>query len=281
MSAHLKIAKDQVTLYELSKAANEASSATVDFYNASLTTEEDSTEVFRQLGDSLRILTSATNGVNDTARLIASNSSIDPTLSLNSLVLPDQVLPSQATQPQQHQHHQQQLQHQQQQQQSSSTEQEKPAKKKVEKDPNAPKKPLTVFFAYSAYIRQALREERSSKGLPALSSTEITQEISKKWNELGELEKEKWKEAYNEELETYQRVKEKYLEDKRNGIAPIITGPNPAPVPIPSYLLKDKSKKRDHDGSSEKKDKKKKSKKRKSGIPEGVSTNPGDLSLHV
>lgn len=140
---------------------------------------------------------------------------------------------------------------------------------------------MTVFFAYSAYVRQALREDRLAKGLPALSSTEITQEISKKWNELGEAEKEKWKEAYNEELEQYHVTKERYLEAKRNGEAPIITGPNPAPVPIPAYLLKNShdksnhaSKKRDYD-SSEKKDKKKKSKKRKSTAPDATDLSIG------
>lgn len=197
----------------------------------------------------MKLLTSASTGVSETARLIASNSQIDPSVIQHSLALNGGGIPQSAT--------------------TAVPIPEKAAKKKVEKDPNAPKKPLTVFFAYSAYVRQALREERLAKGLPALSSTEITQEISKKWNELGEAEKEKWKEAYGEELENYHVNKEKYLEAKRNGEAPIITGPNPAPVPIPAYLQKDKSKKRDSE-SSEKKDKKKKSKKRKSTAPEGT-----------
>lgn len=239
----------------------------MDFYNASLTVEEDPNEVFKQLAESLRILTNASTGVSETARLIAaSNSQIDPNVIQSSLInnnnnslIPNQNNDHHATTTT-----------------STPLTNEKPAKKKVEKDPNAPKKPLTVFFAYSAYVRQALREERLAKGLPALSSTEITQEISKKWNELGEAEKEKWKEAYNEELEHYHVNKEKYLELKKIGEAPILTGPNPAPVPIPAYLQKnhhDKSSKKRDSESSEKKDKKKKSKKRKSNAPDSTSTD--------
>jgi hypothetical protein len=218
------------SFYELSKAATEASSATVNFYNASLQTDENFTEIYAKLAESLELLTSASQGISSVAHSVVHDSYI-PSIggahpAFNGALIDGVKL-----------------------------------KKKVEKDPNAPKKPLTVFFAYSAYSREALKEDREARGLPPLSSTEITQEISKKWNELSDEEKEKWKEAYNKELETYHGVKEKYLEAKKNGEDVTIIGPNPAPVPIPEYL-KQKSSKRSHDG--EKKEKKKKSKKRKS-----------------
>ena len=79
-------------------------------------------------------------------------------------------------------------------------------------------------------------KDRQRAGLPPLSSTEITQEISKKWKDLGESEKDKWKQAYNAELENYQREKQKYLEAKKNGTLTLNEGPNSAPVPIPEYL---------------------------------------------
>ena len=143
----------------------------------------------------------------------------------------------------------------------------KPAKKKVERDPNAPKKPLTVFFAYSAYVRQALRQERQNAGLPPLSSTEITQDISKKWKELSDSEKEKWKKAYNVELESYQREKAKYIEQKKNGTLPVSSGsPTHAPVGIPHGLQGSngysEKRSREDGGSSEKKKKKKKKEKK-------------------
>lgn len=150
----------------------------------------------------------------------------------------------------------------------------KPAssRKKAERDPNAPKKPLTVFFAYSAFVRQELRDQRQRAGLPPLSSTEITQEISKKWKELSEAEKEKWKQAYSVELGHYQMEKQRYLEAKKNGTAPSSDGPSHAPIPIPFNLQHEElpeaqapvPEKRSHDDhSSEKKKKKKKKDKKK------------------
>lgn len=145
-------------------------------------------------------------------------------------------------------------------------------KKRAERDPNAPKKPLTVFFAYSAFVRQELRDSRQRAGLPPLSSTEITQEISKKWKELSDAEKEKWKQAYSVELEHYQLEKQKYLEAKKNGTVPSSEGPSHAPIPIPFSLQHEEippepqpvHEKRSHDdhGSEKKKKKKKKDKKK-------------------
>ena len=126
---------------------------------------------------------------------------------------------------------------------------------------------MTVFFAYSAYVRQELRDERQRNGLPPLSSTEITQEISKKWKELNDTEKEKWKQAYNIELEHYQVEKQKYLEAKKNGTVTILEGPNHAPIPFPQDLQEDqypshqhteKRNREDESTSGEKKKKKKK-----------------------
>lgn len=201
------------SLYELSKAATEASSAAVDFYNASLTTNEDATHVFTELADSLKLLTHAAHGVHLSAKTIIADNG------LAAAVADPALLAAVAGE------------------QLAGSSQPKPLKKKVEKDPYAPKKPLTVFFAYSAYIREAIRDDRAMKGLSALSSTEITQEISRKWNEMSDLDKEKWKEAYAVELSAYQQQKEKYLQDKKNGVQmnEIITH---APVPVPAFLEK-------------------------------------------
>ncbi|KAH3681158.1 hypothetical protein WICPIJ_007853 [Wickerhamomyces pijperi] len=275
----LKAAKDSLvsSLFELSKAANDASMATIDFYNASLLNSNGSNqqalEIFHNLATSLKLLTSAANSVNQTSNQIQHqvnpvNTSVpfalDPALtdiSMNGAQnfpvlqqLPTQTQPAQV-QLQSLQH----LQHEQQQQVPQP--QPQMPKKKIERDPNAPKKPLTVFFAYSAYARQVLRDERMSKGLPSLSSTEITQEISKKWNELPDHEKDLWKQAYDLELKNYQLEKGKYLESKKNGDMIIRDGPNMAPIPLPDYLKKDSDKRKDYDDG--KKDKKKKSKKRK------------------
>ncbi|KAL6941478.1 hypothetical protein ACO0RG_002610 [Hanseniaspora osmophila] len=110
-------------------------------------------------------------------------------------------------------------------------------KKRASKDPFAPKKPLTVFFAYSAYIRDSLIEDRKKSNLPPYTSVEITQEISKRWKELSDEEKSKWKQAYMAELEHYQKRKAEYLEAKKNGTFQAdVDFTNNAPVPIPNDI---------------------------------------------
>lgn len=229
-------------MFELSKAANQTAGSIIDFYNAIGDDEEEKLEAFTTLTEALQKLTSASNQIHAVSSDLINPLDDDKDTLVNSP-------PTKQAQP----------------------------KKKQERDPNAPKKPLTVFFAYSAYVRQALREDRQKAGLPPLSSTEITQEISKKWKELGDSEKDKWKQAYHAELENYQKEKQKYLEAKKNGTFTVQDGPNSAPVPIPEYLqggiededeFQSRKEKRAHEedgstGSSEKKKKKKKKDKKK------------------
>lgn len=235
-SIKLRTAKDSLvsSLFELSKAANQTASCLVDFYHSIGDDEEERIEAFTILTEALQKLTSSTNQLNSIST------------ELTNPIEDEKEIPT-------------------------TDAAAKVVKKKIPRDPYAPKKPLTVFFAYSAYVRQALRDERQRAGLPPLSSTEITQEISKKWKDLGDSEKDKWKQAYNAELENYQREKQKYLEAKKNGTLTLNEGPNSAPVPLPDYLQSAEDfglphiEKRpyDEDASSEKKKKKKKKDKKK------------------
>ena len=230
----LKTAKDSLvaSLFELSKAANQTASSIIDFYNNIGEDEDEKLEAFTTLTESLQTLTSATNQLHG-----ISSELVNPVDDDKELI--------EAT---------------------AKT----PPKKKPERDPNAPKKPLTVFFAYSAYVRQELRDARQKAGLPPLSSTEITQEISKKWKELSEEEKETWKKAYNIELSHYQKAKQEYLEAKKNGTLPASwDGPSHAPVPIPFNLtqseepVEEKRPREEESTSGERKKKKKKKDKKK------------------
>lgn len=225
------------SLFELSRSANQTASSIVDFYNAIGSDEEEKIEAFTTLTESLQKLTSATNQLHGISADLVNPLEDDKESVLTPPVVTKHV-----------------------------------ARKKAERDPNAPKKPLTVFFAYSAFVRQELRDARQRAGLPPLSSTEITQEISKKWKELSDDEKEKWKQAYNVELVHYQSEKQKYLEAKKNGTVPVLDVPSSAPIPIPFNLQHEepyepRPEKRSHDepssGSSEKKKKKKKKDKKK------------------
>lgn len=230
----LKAAKDSLvaSLFELSKASNQTASSIVDFYNNIGEDEDEKLEAFTTLTEALQNLTSSTNSLNGITSELVNPAEDEKETTNNSPPTPV-----------------------------------KPTKKKAEKDPNAPKKPLTVFFAYSAYVRQELRDARQMAGLPPLSSTEITQEISKKWKDLSDAEKETWKKAYNVELGHYQKAKLEYLEAKKNGtLPPPSAGPKQAPVPIPYGLIQHDNyqNKRPHDDdSSEKKKKKKKKDKKK------------------
>lgn len=85
-------------------------------------------------------------------------------------------------------------------------------KKKTEKDPNAPKKPLTIYFAFSFATRELIREERKKKNLTALSAIEMNDMIKERWNNITKEEKKKWQEKYADELKLYQEKKMKYSE---------------------------------------------------------------------
>lgn len=101
-------------------------------------------------------------------------------------------------------------------------------KRKVIKDPNAPKKPLTIFFAYSFHMRDKIRKEREKQGLPTLSSAELNEIIKAHWNDITPEEKEGWQKKYQNELKEYQVLKEAY----KSGLpTPLKAEPLPAPVP--------------------------------------------------
>ncbi|SSD60737.1 related to High mobility group protein 1 [Saccharomycodes ludwigii] len=264
-NAKFKAAKDALvsSLFELSKSASQTASCVVDFYNYIGEDDEEKLEAFTTLTEALRKLTGATDQLNDINHQLGH--SADPKA--------DEELAT-----------------------NSSAVAAVPVKKKAQRDPFAPKKPLTVFFAYSAYIRQSIIDERAKEGLPTLSSTEITQEISKKWNNLGAEEKAKWKQAYDAEMESYQKRKGEYLEAKKNGTFHAEEGfHNMAPVPLPEELggnghqgsgidYDDEDDdasvpaKRYSDSSEKKKKKKKKDKKNKNAST-SLSAFPSNFSL--
>ncbi|EGV62350.1 high mobility group protein [Yamadazyma tenuis] len=140
-------------------------------------------------------------------------------------------------------------------------------KKKPEKDPNAPKKPLTMYFAYSFHIREQIRDERKANGLPPLSAIEMNAYVKERWSKLSEAEKSTWQKKYQSELKVYQKQKEIYIAEK-NGIKP----PLPEiPIELPKDVVVESSDSSDSSSSEseveveipEKKEKKDKKKKRK------------------
>lgn len=90
-------------------------------------------------------------------------------------------------------------------------------KKKAEKDPNAPKKPLTMYFAFSFDIREKIKEERKKKGLEPLSAVDMNGIIKEKWANITPEEREKWQKQYQAKYLEYQKLKDAYDIAKKEG----------------------------------------------------------------
>lgn len=73
---------------------------------------------------------------------------------------------------------------------------------KKEKDPNAPKKPLSAYIMYSNDQRKVLKEE-----MPELKGTLVATEIGKRWKALDDEEKAPYLERQAEEKARYEREK--------------------------------------------------------------------------
>lgn len=91
---------------------------------------------------------------------------------------------------------------------------EKPKKRRVEKDPNAPKKPLTSYLRFNLQIRDSLRKERAENGQPTFPATELNKIIAEKWANLTNVDKTSLQQEYDKEFEKYKEALEKYKAEK-------------------------------------------------------------------
>ena len=205
-----KLAKDSLvsSLFELSKAASHSASSILDFYHCIQDENYDLDQAFLTLQQSLALLgqgTAQLEGVVGEYGDKIGFKIIDPSVEGKSALLEDGS-----------------------------------KKKKLKKDPFAPKKPLTIFFAYTAYIRDTIKQDRIDKGLPPLTQIELTKTISQMWRDLDEEQKEKWRLSYNHELEVYNKRKQEYLEAKKSGIS--INFNDPVALKNEGYLDDDNEK---------------------------------------
>lgn len=81
-------------------------------------------------------------------------------------------------------------------------------------DPLMPKKPMTVFLAFSTEQRAVIRAEREKRGLPPLINVDMANEVARLWGLLPEAAKEPYKVRYQEMLAQYHLRKERYLATK-------------------------------------------------------------------
>jgi len=75
-------------------------------------------------------------------------------------------------------------------------------KRKLPKDPNCPKKPVTAFFLYSAHVRAEVKESMPEEHRRKV--TLITKKIGAMWGLIAEEEKAMWKARTNKLREEYQ-----------------------------------------------------------------------------
>ncbi|OAL47310.1 hypothetical protein IQ07DRAFT_613901 [Pyrenochaeta sp. DS3sAY3a] len=78
-------------------------------------------------------------------------------------------------------------------------------REKKERDPNAPKKPLTAAFLYHQHARPIVRAdlEAALATGQTIEKNAVQIEVNKRWNELPEEEKEQWKASYRNSMEEY------------------------------------------------------------------------------
>lgn len=130
---------------------------------------------------------------------------------------------------------------------------EKPKKRKIERDPNAPKKPLTTYLRFNLSIRDLMKRERIENGLPTYPATELNQIIAERWANLTPPEKEALQKAYESEFEDYKKALEAYNATK--------TAEGGTPIPIPGAPRKTGAKPGPKPGSKKKESEKKEEKK--------------------
>ncbi|KAF2737177.1 hypothetical protein EJ04DRAFT_510527 [Polyplosphaeria fusca] len=78
-------------------------------------------------------------------------------------------------------------------------------REKKERDPNAPKRPLTAAFLYAQAARPIVKQDLEGSLGPnqKLEPNAVNLEVNKRWNEMPEDQKEKWRASYRDSMEKY------------------------------------------------------------------------------
>lgn len=75
--------------------------------------------------------------------------------------------------------------------------------KKMRRDPNMPKKPLSAYIYFSQETREQIKREN-----PKMPVSQIMKEVSNKWSEMSKEEREPYEKAAREDKERYKRDSE-------------------------------------------------------------------------
>jgi hypothetical protein len=80
-----------------------------------------------------------------------------------------------------------------------------PRASKSQKDPNAPKRPLSTFFLFSQDERPKIKKDN-----PSLSVADIAKLIGERWRSIGDDKKRQYEERARQEKERYDREVAEY-----------------------------------------------------------------------
>ncbi|KAF3002367.1 hypothetical protein E8E13_000318 [Curvularia kusanoi] len=96
-------------------------------------------------------------------------------------------------------------------------------REKKEKDPNAPKKPLTAAFLYAQTARPIVRGDLEAALGPdqKLEPNAVNLEVTKRWNEMPEEDKETWRQSYRDSMEQWKEEMAAYQASKGSAVVPI------------------------------------------------------------
>jgi len=80
-----------------------------------------------------------------------------------------------------------------------------PRASKAQKDPNAPKRPLSTFFLFSQDERPKIKKDN-----PSLSVADIAKVIGERWRSIGDDKKRQYEERARQAKEVYDRQVAEY-----------------------------------------------------------------------
>lgn len=87
----------------------------------------------------------------------------------------------------------------------------KKKRSKKEKDPNAPKRPMSAYLAY-----QNQNREKYKAANPGINNQALLYLISEKWNALGEAGQKSYKDQANKEMKEWREATGEFNEGKTN-----------------------------------------------------------------
>ncbi|KAK9470534.1 uncharacterized protein V1510DRAFT_270286 [Dipodascopsis tothii] len=92
----------------------------------------------------------------------------------------------------------------------------KKARKEV--DPDAPRRPPTVYFTYANSAQKLVKAEFLAQGRTDVSHNDVVRAVAERWRNMTPEEKKPWDDLYREQLAKYEVLKEQYNAEKASAL---------------------------------------------------------------